>query len=261
MLFLHCPYELNKAVWPVGHFRIMLTVREANVFTGRLGRLLLVDCEFVEFGYEPFVFIDYVSRCHDSLLGNCCGFAFAGPREHRIPVRGAGDRHFLLENVPVLEHLAALDAEDVHGDHGLRTPAGIASVDHDEVTLGNRHTRLVAQIREGRDHLRDGCWTVRNCRVVLLVVDAEELFDNRRIPVCERACQNFEGNLFVGFGHWGSQLSKGALSSRSHTFGTSKPGTRRRAMSPMPVPMAVKGFFRPTSASASVNAFLNPSRG
>jgi len=50
----------------------------------------------------------------------------------------------------------------------------------------------------------------RNCRVVLLVVDAEELFDNRRIPVYERACQNFEGNLlFIGFGHWGSQLFGG----------------------------------------------------
>src|SRR6266481_2055942 len=73
MLFLHSAYELNKAVWPVGHLRIVLTVREPNAFTGRLGRLLLVDCEFVEFGYEPFVFIDYVSRCHDSLLGNCCG--------------------------------------------------------------------------------------------------------------------------------------------------------------------------------------------
>src|ERR1700686_1206151 len=47
--------------------------------------------------------------------------AFSGLREHRIPVRGAGGRHFLLENVPVLEHLAGLDAEDVHGDHGLWT--------------------------------------------------------------------------------------------------------------------------------------------
>src|SRR5260221_12393041 len=98
-------------------------------------------------------------------------------------------------------------------------------MDKTELTLDNRHTRLVAQIREGRDHLRDGCWTVRNCRVVLLVVDAEELFDNRRIPVRERACQNFEGNLFVGLGHWGSQVSKGPWSSRSHTCGTSKPGT------------------------------------
>src|SRR5258708_37385984 len=76
MLFLHSAYELNKAVWPVGHLRIVLTVREPNAFTGRLGRLLLVDCEFVEFGYEPFVFIDYVSRCHDSLL-------VVGPRRLR----------------------------------------------------------------------------------------------------------------------------------------------------------------------------------
>src|SRR5258708_40138507 len=76
MLFLHSAYELNKAVWPVGHLRIVLTVREPNAFTGRLGRLLLVDCEFVEFGYEPFVFIDYVSRCHDSLI-------VVGPRRLR----------------------------------------------------------------------------------------------------------------------------------------------------------------------------------
>src|SRR5258706_11400041 len=95
---------------------------------------------------------------------------------------------------------------------GFGPRADDASGDYVGFPRADRHTRLVAQIREGRDHLRDGCWTVRNCRVVLLVVDAEELFDNRRIPVCERACQNFEGNLFVGFGHWGSQLSKGALS-------------------------------------------------
>src|SRR6202158_2093950 len=73
MLFLHSAYELNKAVWPIGHLRTVLTVGELNVSTGRLGRLLLVDCKFVKFGYEPFVFIDYVSRCHGSLLGNCCG--------------------------------------------------------------------------------------------------------------------------------------------------------------------------------------------
>ena len=57
VLLLHFGNELDKAVWTVGHLRIVLAVGKLNIFTSGLGRLSLVDCEFVEFGYEPFVLI------------------------------------------------------------------------------------------------------------------------------------------------------------------------------------------------------------
>jgi hypothetical protein len=72
MLLLHPADVLNKAIWPVGHFRIVLAVGQLNVFASSLGGLPSVDCKLVEFGYKPFVLIEDVSRCHDSLLANCC---------------------------------------------------------------------------------------------------------------------------------------------------------------------------------------------
>jgi len=57
VLLLRFGNELDKAVWTVGDLRICVGGRELNVFTSGLGRLSLVDCEFVEFGYEPFVLI------------------------------------------------------------------------------------------------------------------------------------------------------------------------------------------------------------
>src|ERR1700741_4530140 len=57
------------------------------------------------------------------------------------------------------------------------------------------------------------------------------------------------------------QLSKGAAWMMSHTFGISRPCTRRRPMSAKPVPIAVCGFFLATSAKASVNAAFIPIRG
>jgi hypothetical protein len=39
VLLLHFGNELDKAVWTVGHLRIVLAVGELNVFTSGLGRL------------------------------------------------------------------------------------------------------------------------------------------------------------------------------------------------------------------------------
>jgi hypothetical protein len=72
VLLLHFGNELDKAVWTIDHLRTVLAVGELNVFTSGLGRLSLVDCEFVEFGYDPFVVIEYVSRVHGRLLASCC---------------------------------------------------------------------------------------------------------------------------------------------------------------------------------------------
>ncbi len=57
------------------------------------------------------------------------------------------------------------------------------------------------------------------------------------------------------------QLSNGAAWMMSHTFGISRPCTRRRPMSAKPVPIAVCGFLLATSARASVNAAFIPIRG
>src|ERR1700680_4848311 len=72
MLLLHPTDVLNKAIWPVGHFRIVLAVGQLNVLASSLGGLSSVDCKVVKVGYKPFVLIEYVSRCHDNLLANCC---------------------------------------------------------------------------------------------------------------------------------------------------------------------------------------------
>ena len=72
MLLLHRADELNETVRTVRHLRIVLAVGELDVVTRSLGRPLLVDCEFVEFDYEPFVLIDYVSCSHDRLIADYC---------------------------------------------------------------------------------------------------------------------------------------------------------------------------------------------
>jgi hypothetical protein len=51
MRLLHRANELNKAVWPVDHIRIVLAVGELDVSTGGFVGLLLVDCKFIEFRY------------------------------------------------------------------------------------------------------------------------------------------------------------------------------------------------------------------
>src|SRR5271168_3503701 len=60
--------ELNKTLRPIcGHLRIMLGVREPDVFASRFGRLFLVYGKFVERRYQLFVFFFYRSRCHSRL--------------------------------------------------------------------------------------------------------------------------------------------------------------------------------------------------
>jgi len=60
--------ELNKTLRPIfGHLRIMLGVREPDVFASRFGWLFVVYGKFVERRYQLFVFFFYRSRCHRRL--------------------------------------------------------------------------------------------------------------------------------------------------------------------------------------------------
>src|ERR1700730_7251461 len=68
--------NLNKAVGPIDHFRIVLPIGKIDVFTSGFGWFLLVNCKVVEFGYEPFVVSQYAARRHSDLLQlslNFCG--------------------------------------------------------------------------------------------------------------------------------------------------------------------------------------------
>src|ERR1700692_2039938 len=83
MLLLHLANELNKAIGPIYHFGIVLPIGKIDVFTSGFGWFLLVNCKLVEFGYEPFVVIQYAARRHSDLLQLSLNFSTVEPSRDR----------------------------------------------------------------------------------------------------------------------------------------------------------------------------------
>ena len=96
------------------------------------------------------------------------GRSFAGDGEHRVATLRVVGGNFLLRRVPVLDDFAVLEAGNIDGDQGLRPKAGVAAVDHDDVSLGDDHARLVLEVRsQAFDELRAMLAAVGNERIVL----------------------------------------------------------------------------------------------
>ena len=76
--------------------------------------------------------------------------------------------------------LAIGDAEDVHRHHRSRSPSEIAAVNGDIVALRPHETWLIPEIsRKVSQERLDRSGAVRNLRVVLLIVIAEQAVEKR----------------------------------------------------------------------------------
>src|SRR5882672_57445 len=53
--------------------------------------------------------------------------------EHGVATRRVSGRDFFLHHVPVFDHFAIVDAEDIDRDHRPWPPAGITAMNHDEI--------------------------------------------------------------------------------------------------------------------------------
>ncbi len=101
----------------------------------------------------------------------------------------------------MLGDLAILDTEDVDRHHGLRTPAEIAAVDENVVAFGHREAGFVLEIcRKVAEQPLDCGRAVRDLRIVLPIVVAEQAVEHGRIAIDEDPLDPGENEFLVGFG-------------------------------------------------------------
>jgi hypothetical protein len=74
-------------------------------------------------------------------------------------------------------------------------------MNHDEVAICDGHARFIGEAREGRYHARNGCRAVRDYRIVLFVVLAKILLNDRRIPVDKGPLEHLEHDFLIRFRH------------------------------------------------------------
>src|SRR6266851_3730706 len=108
--------------------------------------------------------------------------------QHAVAVSALRRRHLFLHDIPMLGDLAIGDAEDIHSHHRFRSPSDIAAVNGDIVALRHNETWLIPEVSRKVSQERLDCrGAVRNPRVVLLIVIAEQAVENGGITIDENS--------------------------------------------------------------------------
>src|SRR6266478_6352032 len=112
-----------------------------------------------------------------------CRFILVG-KSAAVVVSALRRRHLFLHDIPMFGDLAIGDAEDIHSHHRFRSPSEIAAVNGDIVALRHNETWLIPEVgRKVSQERLDCSGTVRNLRVVLLIVIAEQAVENGGITI------------------------------------------------------------------------------
>src|SRR5271155_1093296 len=141
-------------------------------------------------------------RFKDTQRGNTSlvlNLASRAAREHRITTGSGGSGDFLLHNIPVFHQLALDDTKNVHRNHRLRTPTGVAAVNHHQIAFCDDHSCLVTKSRSQlANYAGNRVSTVGKRRIVLDIVFREVALHDAAIPADEDGIHHLADEGLVG---------------------------------------------------------------
>src|SRR5262245_35615203 len=119
--------------------------------------------------------------------------------QHAVAVGALRRRHLFLHDVPMFGDLSIGDAKDIHRHHRFRPPSDIAAVNGDIFAFRHNETWLIPEVsRKISQERLDRSGAVRDLRVVLLIVIAEQTVENGGIPIDEHSLDARQDQRFVG---------------------------------------------------------------